>query len=324
MKLSVIIVTKNRARHIVPCLDSIAAAFALAAPLDAEIVIVDNGSTDNTAALIDGWAKSNAVPVQALSHPGPGKSRGTNLALRAAKGDVLAFTDDDCRLHPEYVNDLLRHDAADTGLVLRGGRIELGDPTDLPLTINTSPTPKRWSLALSTRDDCVESGQVIGCNMTMRRALVERLGPFDEDFGPGSRLGSGDDNEYVLRAYLNGITLEYVPDMTVLHHHGRKTSEEGKALFRRYMTGRGGLYAKYLFRHHHFYRQTYLDLKQVVKEVSTGTNTLLCDIGFSHRDKLVCIARGALRYFLRNLRSRQPQSQPPGRSSARMPRRRLT
>ena len=325
MKVSVIVVTKNRARHIAPCLDSIAAAFALAAPLDAEIVIVDNGSADNTAALIDGWARANAVPVQALSHPGPGKSRGLNLALRAAKGDVLAFTDDDCRLHPEYVNDLLRHDAADTGFVLRGGRIELGDPTDLPLTINTSPTPKRWSLALSTRDDCLSlSGELIGCNMTMRRALVERLGPFDEDFGPGSRLGSGDDAEYILRAYLNGITLEYVPDMTVLHHHGRKTSEEGRALVRRYMIGRVGLHAKYLFKHHHLYRQTYLDLRQVVKEVITGTNTFLPDIVFSHRDQLVYVARGALRYFLmRNLRSRRPQSQPPGRSSARTPPRRL-
>jgi glycosyltransferase involved in cell wall biosynthesis len=325
MKLSVIVVTKNRARHIAPCLDSIAAAFALAAPLDAEIVIVDNGSADNTAAVIDEWARANAVPVQALSHPGPGKSRGLNLALRAAKGDVLAFTDDDCRLHPEHVNDLLRHDAADTDFVLRGGRVELGDPTDLPLAINTSPTPKRWSLALSTRDDCLsDRSRLIGCNITMRRALVERLGPFDEDFGPGSRLGSGDDHEYIFRAYLNGITLEYVPDMTVLHHHGRKTSEEGRALFRRYTIGKGGLDAKYLFKHHHFYRETYLDLKQVVKEVITGTNTFLPDIGFSHRDKLVCIARGALRYFLmRNLGSRRPQSQPPDRSSARTPRRRL-
>jgi glycosyltransferase involved in cell wall biosynthesis len=247
MKLSVIVTTKNRARHIAPCLDSIAAAFALAAPLDAEIVIVDNGSADNTAAVIDGWARANAVPVQALSHPGPGKSRALNSALRAAKGDVLAFTDDDCRLHPEYVNDLLRHDAADTGLVLRGGRVELGDPTDLPFTINTSPTPKRWSLALnSTRHDCI-SGELNGCNITMRRALVERLGPFDEDFGPGSRIGSCDDAEYIFRAYVNGITLEYVPDMTVLHHHGRKTSEEGRALFRRYTIGWGGLQAKYLF-----------------------------------------------------------------------------
>ncbi len=46
-----------------------------------------------------------------------------------------------CCLSKTYVSDLLRHDAADgTELVVRGGRIELGDPADLPLTINTSPT----------------------------------------------------------------------------------------------------------------------------------------------------------------------------------------
>ena len=148
MKLSIIVVTKNRARDLARCLDSIAAAFGVAAPLDGEIVIVDNGSTDNTAAVIDGWARANGVPMQALSQPAPGRSRALNSALRAAKGDVLAFTDDDCQLHPEYVNDLLRHAAADTDLILRGGRIELGDPTDLPFTINTSTTPKRWSRAL--------------------------------------------------------------------------------------------------------------------------------------------------------------------------------
>jgi glycosyltransferase involved in cell wall biosynthesis len=275
MRLSVIVCTKNRARNITPCLDSIAAAFSLAAPLDAEIVIVDNGSTDNTAAVIDGWAKANAVPVQALSQPRPGRSRALNLALRATKGNVLAFTDDDCRLHPEHVNDLLRHDAADTDLVLRGGRVELGDPTDLPFTVNTSPTLKRWSLALnSTRYDGI-AGELNGCNLTMRRELIERLGPFDENFGPGSRMGSCDDAEYMFRAYVNGITLEYVPDMTVFHHHGRKTRDEGRALFRRYAIGWGGLKAKYFFRHHHFYRQTYLDLEQAVKEIITGTNTFL-------------------------------------------------
>ena len=48
MKLSIIIATRNRAHAIVGCLDSIPPAFAKAGPLDAEIVVVDNGSTDNT------------------------------------------------------------------------------------------------------------------------------------------------------------------------------------------------------------------------------------------------------------------------------------
>jgi len=48
-------------------------------------------------------------------------------------------------LSKDYVNDLLRHDAGDAEPVLRGGRIELGDPTDLPLTIRTTPDRIRWN-----------------------------------------------------------------------------------------------------------------------------------------------------------------------------------
>jgi hypothetical protein len=64
--------------------------------------------------------------------------------------------------------------------------------------------------------------------MTMRRALVEKLGPFDERFGPGAIIPSGGNT--LFRAYVAGFTLEYVPDMTVVHHHGRKTPAEGRKL----------------------------------------------------------------------------------------------
>ena len=59
MKLSVIIATRNRAHAIGPCLNSIAAAFAKAAPFDAEIVVVDNGSTDDTSDIIKAWANTS-------------------------------------------------------------------------------------------------------------------------------------------------------------------------------------------------------------------------------------------------------------------------
>jgi glycosyltransferase involved in cell wall biosynthesis len=306
MKLSVIVATKNRALALAPCLDSIAAAFASAAPVDAEIVVVDNGSTDDTADTIKAWAGASAVPVQSLSEPRAGKARALNRGLRAARGDILAFTDDDCRLHNEHVNDLLRHAAADTDLVLRGGRIELGDPTDLPLTIYTATTPMRWSLALnSVRHEGV-NGKINGCNMTMRRALVERLGPFDEDFGPGSRAASGDDTDYIFRAYLDGATLEYVPDMTVFHHHGRNTSAAGKKLIRDYMTAKGALWVKYIFKHPNFCRPALWNMKNAARETITGANTFLPNIGFSHKDKVTCAMRGAVRYFfMRKDRSAQ-------------------
>jgi GT2 family glycosyltransferase len=297
MKLSVIVATRNRAHAIIACLDSIAAALANASPLDAEIVVVDNGSEDDTSAIVKAWGSASALPVKPISEPRTGKSRALNCALRAAEGELLAFTDDDCRLDSEYVNDLLRHDAADTGLVLRGGRIELGDPTDLPFTINTSPVRTRWSLAKNSARHQNLAGLIAGCNMTMRRALVERIGPFDEDFGPGSTVGSGEDTDCLYRAYLAGVTLEYVPDMVVFHHHGRKTSDAACALFRRYMIGSGALNVKYLLKHPNLCCQTYWDLKYLPREIVTGKNTFLPEIGFSHRDKLACIVRGAVRYF---------------------------
>jgi GT2 family glycosyltransferase len=298
MKLSVVISTRNRAHAIVECLDSVAAALANAAPLDAEIVVVDNGSTDNTAARIKAWENACTIPVQLLSEPRPGLARAHNRALRAARGDLFAFTDDDCQLSKDYVNQLLRHDAADTDLVLRGGRIELGDATDLPLTINTGNYLIRWSRKKnSARHECL-SGRINGCNMTMRRALVERVGPFDEDFGPGGRFISGGDTDYIYRAYLADATLEYVPDMTVFHYHGRKTREDGKKLLRSYMKGNGALSARYLFKHPNLCRPFYWDCKNALREIITGTNTCLPNIGFSHKDKVACSIQGAATYFL--------------------------
>lgn len=298
MKLSVIVATRNRAQAVVPCLNSITVAFARAAPLDAEIVIVDNGSTDETGEVVAGWASASGARVKFLVEPRSGKGRALNRAQRAAEGELLAHIDDDCRMHPEHVNDLLRHDATDTGLVLRGGRVELGDPTDLPFTINTSPARRQWSLADNTLRHQGIAGIINGCNMTMRRALLERLGPYDEDFGPGSVIGSGDDTDFIFRAYLGGATIEYVPDMAVFHHHGRKTVAAGFALWRKYMIGSGGLYAKYLFRHPNLCRPFCWDLKAAVREVITGTNTFLPKIGFSYKHKVAYSMRGAVRYIV--------------------------
>jgi GT2 family glycosyltransferase len=233
-------------------------------------------------------------------------SRAHNRALSAARGDLLAFTDDDCRLSEEYVTQLLRHDAADAGLVLRGGRIELGDPADLPLTINTSPALMRWSLQDNSARHQSFCGKINGCNMTMRRALVERLGPFDEDFGPGARIDAGGgDTDYLFRAYLAGATIEYVPDMAVYHHHGRNTSDGGFKLFAGYTAANGALYARYLFKHPNFCRPLYWDFKNARREIAKGSNMFHPDIGFSYGHKFAYSLRGAVKYLFLQKNARE-------------------
>lgn len=299
MKLSVIIATRNRAPAIRPCLDSIATAFANAAPLAAEIVVVDNGSTDNTSQIVTQWAATSPFPVHLLYEPKAGLSRAHNLALRTAQGELIAFTDDDCRLHPEYANDLLRHAAADGEPVVRGGRIELGDPSDLPLTINTRPEAMRWNRRMNSLRHLPMCGLISGCNMTIPRTIVEKLGPFDERFGSGAIIPAGGDTDYFFRAYLAYVTLEYVPDMAVAHFHGRKTPDVGRKLLIRYLIGLGALLAKHAWKHPNLARQSYWDLKNAFKELlAGGTSTTSIDY-FSHRDKVSYAVQGAIQYFIK-------------------------
>jgi GT2 family glycosyltransferase len=307
MKLSVIVATRNRAHAITECLDSIAASLANAAPLDAEIVVVDNGSQDATSRIVERWATGCAFPVRLVVEPRAGLSVARNRALRTAQGELLVFTDDDCRLSKEYVNDLLRHDAADTEPVLRGGRVELGDDTDLPITIRTTTTRQRLNRRTNpATHDCIV-GQINGCNMTMRRALVEKLGPFDERFGVGSSIESGEDSDYLFRAYLAGFTLEYVPDMTVFHYHGRKQKPVGYKLYRAYSIGTGAIYAKYFFKQPNLCLPFCWDIKKSIKEIVSGTNLFYPVIGFSFKHKVAYAVLGAVRYLLISQHTRPAQ-----------------
>lgn len=303
MKISVIVCTYNRPYAIVPCLDSIAQSLA-AAPVEGEIIVVDNASTDDTAAVIKKWAETCAFPVQALYEPKKGISAARNCGIRAARGELLAFTDDDCRMSKEYVTDALRHDAADTAPVLRGGRVELGDPTDLPLTIMTEPLIKRWEQAKNSAKCDNLSYSIFGCNMSMRQSLIKRIGFFDENIGAGKKIAASEDIDYIFRSYLAQLTIEYVPDMIVYHFHGRKTNAEGKKLLRNYAIGEGALYAKYAFKEINFCRQFYWDLKNALREIIYQENLYLKNIkhghtiNFCYKEKVLLNLLGAIMYIL--------------------------
>jgi glycosyltransferase involved in cell wall biosynthesis len=306
VRLSVIVATRNRAYAIRACLDSIATAIAEAAPLEAEVVVVDNASIDNTAEIVKAWAAGNGGRVRLLHEPKAGLARALNRAIRFSRGKVLAFTDDDCQVHREFVRDLLRYDDQDEGLVLRGGRTELGDPTDLPVTINISPTPMRWTRSMKSARHHHIAGALNGCNMVMRAALVDQVGFFDENFGAGSYIGSGSDSDFMYRAYLAGATLEYVPDMTVFHYHGRKTAADGYKVKRRYAIANGALLARYIFKYPDFCRVTVREFLNSVFSILSGKNSWLPEFGFSHSDNLHCIALGVMKYAF--MRARRPWS----------------
>ncbi len=152
MKVSVLICTRNRAQSIVHCLDSIDAAARAASLTDAEIIVIDNASEDNTSSIVQKWAARSSIPVRLDYEPRMGISIAKNRGLRSARGEILVLTDDDCRLQSDYFVELLRLHASDTIPALRGGRVELGNKADLELTIKTDTDPSAGILSAALRN----------------------------------------------------------------------------------------------------------------------------------------------------------------------------
>ena len=98
--VSIIIPVKNEERTIEKCLHSLQ---ALNYP-NYEIIVVNDGSTDSTGELLK---KFPAVKVITTEGIGPAAAR--NLAIESSAGEYLAFTDGDCIIHPEWLNELLAH-----------------------------------------------------------------------------------------------------------------------------------------------------------------------------------------------------------------------
>jgi glycosyltransferase involved in cell wall biosynthesis len=207
-----------------------------------QLVVVDNGSSDGTARWLGSISAVSGMSLEVLGEPRPGVCRAKNAGLAAAKGDILAFIDDDCYVCGSYLDDVLDvFDSPDVGYM--GGRVLLHDPADMPITIRESTEPLR----IPPRS-FVRAGLLHGANMAFRREAIEAIGGFDVLLGPGAPLRSGDDTDVQARVSAAGYAGVYAPTPTVRHHHGRRDLEVVDRLVYGYDLGRGAHYLKSLVR----------------------------------------------------------------------------
>src|SRR5436190_6829287 len=133
--VTIVVCTRNRVDALQLCLASISCAALQCPAAKIELVVVDNRSTDNTREFVSTWLRSTPFPVQLVEELRPGLGAARNTGVRNARGQLIAFTDDDCQVAPNYLSDMLWHFKNDTIPVIRGGRVELGDSTDFPVGI---------------------------------------------------------------------------------------------------------------------------------------------------------------------------------------------
>jgi GT2 family glycosyltransferase len=232
--LSLIVCTRDRSGRLDAFFEAVG---RMRAHSSWELVIVDNGSTDDTAVRLEALTRTLEAPVTIVHEPRPGLGRARNAGVSAARGALLAFTDDDCYPAMDYIDRVV--DAlADRERGFVGGRILLHDAEDHPITIRVDPTP-----IPIPPGSVVPTGLVQGANMAFRREVLERIGGFDDALGPGTPF-CNDDVDAVARASAAGFAGSFVPEPVVRHHHGRRDPAEIAALWRSYDHGRGAYYAK--------------------------------------------------------------------------------
>lgn len=237
--VSVLVCTRDRCAKLAQLLDALR-GLELPPGVTWEIVVVDNGSRDGTSAVLAEAA--TRLPLRVVPEATPGLSRSRNAAIAASRGRLLAFTDDDCVPDPSWLATILREFARDPELAMLGGRVELFDQADYPITIRTertrreSPSAREMSLAL------------VGCNMAVRRVVATAVGGFDQLLGAATPAMAGDDTDFTYRVVRGGYRVAYVPEVLVRHDHGRRTDAAVRALRRAYKRSRGAIFAKHLLR----------------------------------------------------------------------------
>lgn len=242
MDLSVIICTRNRAANLAPLFASLDAQ-KLPPQVEWEVVVVDNGSTDGTAAAIKAHAASQPH-YRYFYEERAGKSFALNRGVAEARGRMLAFTDDDCIADENWLREILAEFERDPKLGVLGGRVELFDLRDKPISIIT----ERERTVIERTRTFIEP-LIIGCNMAARKKAFDEVGDYDADMAPGSKSGAiTEDIDVIYRIVRRGYHALYSPAMLVRHNHGRRTDEEVKGLLFRYCAGRGAFYAKHMFR----------------------------------------------------------------------------
>ena len=260
--ISVVVSTCNRSKDLPRLFEALDHQSA-SGRIPWELIIVDNRSTDDTAQVIRDLAGRAGFPVVYVFEGRQGKSYGLNAGIEAARGAIIALTDDDGVPAPDWLERLQAHFEAHADVVCVGGRVELYDPADAPMTILLSREPRIVDISNFSAFDI----PVIGCNMAIRAQPLREVGPYDVSIGPGTRAGSGEDLDMLYRLVSAEHRVRYDPTVLVYHNHGRRSAEQVAHVWTSYLIGRGAFYCKHAMKSDRtVLRWAYWELRWLLKD----------------------------------------------------------
>lgn len=235
MLISVIIPTLNRPNFLLDAVRSILSGTYQ----HFELLIVDQTRDSSTRdALAEHLADAR---LRYIATPRQGASAARNLGVAASSGEVIVFTDDDIVARPNWLKLITRVFSADSDLHFVSGSLTApAYNRELGFVPEFRPTPditaRRLPLVVSN------------ANISMRRALFDQIGGYDELCGPGGLLKSSDDGDITLRMVRSGAKWKICPEIEVVHLHGFRPHAAAERLLEDYAYGNGGIYGRALRR----------------------------------------------------------------------------
>ena len=229
MTLSIVLLTCNQCTHTMRLMESLK-PYLTSRP-DTDVVIVDNGSSDNTQAALAKWLKENSHIAPRISiiplDCNHGVAGGRNIGLKAAQGQLLLILDNDTVINSEALDGLRNHliDNPKCGICAPALRSPEGE-----LQSSAKPYPGLWlkiaHVLRPGKELKLEHAEmlkahpwyVIGACQMLRHSTFEAVGPLDSGifYGP-------EDADYCARVRKAGFTIDYLPQYTIIHDWRRVT-----------------------------------------------------------------------------------------------------
>jgi glycosyltransferase involved in cell wall biosynthesis len=246
MHISVVICTHNRASSLRVTLETLR-RMSVPPELKWELLLVDNNSGDGLREEVKEFVGGTALNLRYIWEPRTGKSYALNRGISEARGEIIAFTDDDVLVSPDWLQELM-HTFNRLDCLGVGGRCipAWGDVTRPDWLVTVGPYGLCPGTILEFDFGDEEKELAIapwGLNMAFKRCTFEKYGMFRTDLGPsGSGRILGEDTEFGRRLLRGGDKIVYASKATV--HHPVHPQRITKDYFLRFYLGMGRAYLR--------------------------------------------------------------------------------
>lgn len=219
IRISLVIATYNRAEQLMTTLESV-----VGQSFDSqrwECVVVDNNSSDSTRERIEAFVRDHATQnFRYVFEPEQGLSAARNAGIRASRGEIIAFIDDDERIVEGFLEAYVDLFDSRKEAMVAGGCIIAEYPAGRPSWMSRyTEQPIANPMDFGPRVRLFPKGKIPGGgNMAVRREALDRVGVFDTSLGrTGKRLIGGEESDLFERMAKEGIDPYYVPRAVMYH-----------------------------------------------------------------------------------------------------------